>query len=190
MAVNVKSDALYALLRSRILNGDLLPGQSEIVVFGGRAGLPAPRPVVETRPLRPRFAVSVADCEALASFRPLCETDELFDLAAPDRIPDFAGKARYAFSVDFSEADLARDWTLDLGRVGQTARLFLNGADAGIRIAAPFRFALRGLVAGRNEIVVETASTLARRVKDDLSFYLPIPPEGLLGPLLLQARSR
>jgi GntR family transcriptional regulator, carbon starvation induced regulator len=28
MAVNVKSDALYALLRSRILNGDLLPGQS------------------------------------------------------------------------------------------------------------------------------------------------------------------
>ena len=164
---------------------DLVPGQSEIVIFGGRAGLPAPRPVAETRPLRPRFAVSVADCEDLASFRPLCETDELFDLAAPDRIPDFAGKARYAFSVDFSEADLARDWTLDLGRVGQTARLFLNGADAGIRIAAPFRFALRGLVAGRNDFVVETASTLVRRIKDDLSFFLPIPPEGLLGPLAL-----
>ena len=82
----------------------------------------------------------------------------------------------------------ALDWTLDLGRVGQTARLFVNGADAGIRVAPPYRFPLRGrLVAGRNEFVVETASTLARKVKDDLSFFLPIPPEGLLGPIRLQS---
>ena len=109
-------------------------------------------------------------------------------LAAPDRMPDFAGKARYAFAADFTADDLALDWTLDLGRAGQTARLFVNDADAGIRVAPPYRFSLRGrLVAGRNEFVVETASTLARKVKDDLSFFLPIPPEGLLGPIRLQS---
>ena len=170
------------------LDIDLLPGQSEIVVFGDRAGLPAPHPATRTRELRPRFEIFVADCEDLDSFRPLCTTDELFDLAAPDRTPDFAGKARYAFAADFSADDLAIDWTLDLGRVGQTARLFVNGADAGIRVAPPYRFALSGrLVAGRNEFVVETASTLARKLKDDLSFFLPIPPEGLLGPISLQS---
>ena len=177
-----------ARMKSGALDLDLLPGQSEIVVFGDRAGLPAPHPATRTRELRPRFEISVADCEDLGSFRPLCTTDELFDLAAPDRTPDFAGKARYAFAAEFSDDDLASDWKLDLGRVGQTARLFVNGADAGIRVAPPYRFSLRGrLVAGRNEFVVETASTLARKLKDDLSFFLPIPPEGLLGPIRLQS---
>ena len=166
------------------LDLDLLPGQSEIVVFGDRAGLPAPHPATRTRELRPRFEISVADCENLDAFRPLCATDELFDLAAPDRMPDFAGKARYAFAADFTADDLASDWTLDLGRAGQTARLFVNGADAGIRVAPPYRFRLDGLLRkGANELVVETAGTLARRIRDDLSFFLALLPEGLLGPL-------
>ena len=176
----------------RALRHGLLPGKRQAAEVsrrvGDRAGRPAPHPATRTRELRPRFEVSVADCEDLDTFRPLCTTDELFDLAAPDRMPDFAGKARYAFAADFSADDLASDWTLDLGRVGQTARLFVNGADAGIRVAPPYRFSLRGrLVAGRNEFVVETASTLARKLKDDLSFFLPIPPEGLLGPIRLQS---
>ncbi len=78
-----------------------------------------------------------------------------------------------------------------MGRVGQTARLRVNGRDAGIRVSPPYRFALGGLLRpGRNELEVETASTLARRLKDDLSFYMQIPPEGLLGPLAILARRR
>ena len=170
-----------------VLELDLLPGQSEIVVFGSRAGLPPERaPAAETRVLHPRFAVSVSDADDPAAFRPLLETEELFDLAAPDRDPSFAGKARYAFAIDVPPDEPDADWTLDLGRVGQTARLTVNGTDAGIRVAPPYRFRLGGrLVPGRNELVVETASTLARRLRDDLSFYMQLPPEGLLGPVSL-----
>ena len=172
-----------------VLRLDLLPGQSEIVVFGSRAGLPpAPPPAARRGVLHPRFRISVADADDLDSFRPLCETDELFDLAAPDRDPSFAGKARYAFELDVPPDETDPDWTLDLGRVGQTARLLVNGRDAGIRVAPPYRFRLRGLLRpGRNELVAETASTLARRLKDDLSFYMQIPPEGLLGPVAVLA---
>ena len=81
------------------------------------------------------------------------------------------------FGVAFSAA-------LDLGRVGLTARLTVNGRDAGLRVAPPYRFRLDGLLRkGANELVVETAGTLARRIRDDLSFFLALPPEGLLGPL-------
>ena len=75
---------------------------------------------------------------------------------------------------------------LDLGRVGETARLRVNGRDAGRRVAPPYRFRLDGLLRhGGNELVVETAGTLARRLRDDFSAHLLLPPTGLLGPLVI-----
>ncbi len=163
---------------------DLLPGQSEILVFGGDAGLsPAPRHG-EPVEIRPTFEISVADSDDLSAFRPYAVTDTLFNLAAPDRIPDFAGKARYAFTLDLDEEDAKPGLALDLGRVGHTARLFVNGKDAGIRVAPPYRFEIGPLLhPGANAIVVETADTLARKIRDRFSHFLALPPAGLLGPL-------
>ncbi len=163
---------------------DLLPGQSEILVFGGDAGLAPARRYGEPRVLHPFFTIDVADSEDLSSFRHYAVTDTLFNLAAPDRIPDFAGNARYSFTLDVAEDDLGNPVALDLGRVGQTARLFVNGTYAGIRIAPPYRFEVGDLLhAGANAIVVETADTLARKVRDRFSFFMQLPPSGLLGPL-------
>lgn len=165
---------------------DLLPGQSEILVFGGDAGLaPAPR-YGEPVEIRPVFTIDVADSDNLSAFRRYAVTDKLFNLAAPDRIPDFAGKARYSFTLDMAE--VGGHIALDLGRVGQTARLAVNGKDAGIRVAPPYRFEIGGLVhAGKNDFVVEVADTLARKVRDRFSLFIQLPPSGLLGPLCVAA---
>ena len=78
-----------------------------------------------------------------------------------------------------------------MGRVGQTARLFVNGTYAGIRIAPPYRFEVGDLLhAGANAIVVETADTLARKVRDRFSFFMQLPPSGLLGPLRMLMGAR
>ena len=163
---------------------DLLPGQSEILVFGDSAGLPPAPRHGEPAEIHPTFEISVADGDDLSSFRPYAVTDALFNLAAPDRIPDFAGKARYAFTLDVADGEAGSALALDLGRVGQTARLRVNGQDAGIRVAPPYRFEIGALLrAGENRLVVETAETLARKERDRFSLFMQIPPAGLLGPV-------
>jgi len=165
---------------------DLAPGQSEILLFGAGAGLPPEPRLGRSEPLRPRFRIETADADAPDDWRPLGETDELFDVAGPDRLPDFAGRVRYAFRLDADAALAAGPAALDLGRVGETARLRVNGRDAGLRVAPPYRFRLDGLLRpGENELLVETAGTLARRLRDGLSAHLLLPPTGLLGPLSL-----
>ena len=173
---------------------DLVPGQSEILVFGDTPEALRNANSISTFGIRPStldfgpstFEIDVADSDDLSSFRQYAVTDTLFNLAAPDRIPDFAGKARYSFTLDVAECDLGKPVALDLGRVGQTARLFVNGNDAGIRIAPPYRFEIGHLLhAGANAIVVETADTLARKLRDRFSFFMQLPPSGLLGPVCL-----
>jgi hypothetical protein len=169
------------------INLDLLPGQSEILVFGDDADLPCAAVHAQWRELRPTYTVEIADSENLSEFRPLCVTDKLFNIGAPEHLPDFAGKARYTFSLEVDNA--GSNAAIDLGQVGQTARMWVNGEYAGIRVAAPYRFEIGGLLRkGENTIVVETADTLARKVRDRFSEYLQIPPAGMIGPVTVASR--
>ncbi|MDX9979930.1 MAG: glycosyl transferase family 2 [Lentisphaeria bacterium] len=163
----------------------LQPYQSRILVFGNLAGIDLPRETSwqEAGSIAPVFQVAIAHSENLADFQPYRTTGELFDLGAPDELPDFAGIARYQGTF---RLDKAGSLALDLGRVGQTARVALNGADLGIRICPPYRFDLSSAARkGDNEIVIEVANTLACKVRDRFSQYIQIPPSGLLGPLTL-----
>ena len=72
---------------------------------------------------------------------------------------------------------------MDLGRVGQTARVWVNGRDAGIRITEPYAYSVADLLTdGENTVTVEIANTLVGKVRDRFSSRLAIPPSGLLGP--------
>lgn len=73
---------------------------------------------------------------------------------------------------------------LDLGEVGEIARVILNGKDLGWRISAPYRWEIsEALKQGENELEVVVANTLANRMQDDLSKFMPIPASGLIGPV-------
>jgi hypothetical protein len=86
--------------------------------------------------------------------------------AADTRAKAFAGTARYTlhFTTPRGSAD---DWLLDLGDVRQSARVHLNGHDAGVLIAVPFATRVGSyLKPGKNTLVVEVTNLSANRIRD------------------------
>lgn len=116
------------------------------------------------------------------AFTPYCRGG-LRNLAK--ELPRFAGVIRYEAVLPLSQENPA-GVMMDLGRVGETAQLWVNGVYCGSSVSAPFRFCLdEKLINGENQICIEVRNNLAYRERDRLSQYLPLPPTGLLGPIKL-----
>jgi hypothetical protein len=125
----------------------------------------------------------------------------------------FAGTARYSFSFDLPVDD-TDEWILDLGRVCESARVKINGRDAGILWSIPFTLSVgEFLQAGSNKLEVEVTNLSANRIADldrrkvnwkkfhDINFVnihykpfdassWPLMDSGLLGPVLLLPAKR
>ena len=125
----------------------------------------------------------------------------------------FAGTGRY--SLSFTLPDTAADgWMLDLGKVCESARLFLNGRSVGKLWSLPFCTQIDSfLKPGLNRLDVEVTNTPANRIADfdrrhvewkifydinvvnrsykplDASKWEPMP-SGLIGPVTLTAQKR
>lgn len=87
--------------------------------------------------------------------------------AAPDnRAQAFAGTACYVLRFTMPKSD-ADDWVLDLGDVRESARVRLNGKDAGKLIAVPFRICVGAyLKSGENTLEIEVTNLSANRIRD------------------------
>jgi hypothetical protein len=134
------------------------------------------------------------------------------DLGGPET-RSFAGTASYTLHFD-APAEKAECWSLDLGKVCQSARVRLNGTDLGTVIIPPFRVDFPGaLLLPRNNVLeVEVTNTSANRVRDldrrkvqwknfyDVNFIninykpfdastWPLTDSGLLGPITLAPRA-
>ena len=145
--------------------------------------LPAKTDWHEIKTLDGEYDISLAESDNLDDFRSYKRTSKLKNITAPDEMPDFSGKMKYetTFSVTGS-----RRLRLDLGRVGETARVYVNGKLVGDRVTAPYSYEITDYVReGENELAVIVSNTLANRVKDHFSTYMQIPPSGLLGPVKL-----
>ena len=171
---------------------NLLPGQSEILVFGKDiesmeiSALPAVTVPVKESILTPTYAIELADSEDLNTFYPYKTTDTLTNITGQNEKPHFSGLMRYTFTLQMDE--VPANVALELGRVGQTAKVTVNGADAGIRIVPPYVYPISHLIReGENTVTVEVANTLVGKVRDGFSYHMPIPPSGLLGPVKLLA---
>ena len=168
----------------------LLPGQSEILVFGADAeemahpGMSRLSDPVKATTLTPVYEISLADSEDLTAYAPYKTTDRLVSITSAGEKPSFSGLMRYTFTLHLEEVPA---WgVLDLGRVGQTAAVYVNGTCAGLRITAPYACPVSYLLKkGDNTITVEVANTLVGKVRDPFSHCMPIPPSGLLGPVRL-----
>ncbi|MFQ9799244.1 MAG: glycosylhydrolase-like jelly roll fold domain-containing protein [Clostridia bacterium] len=98
---------------------------------------------------------------------------------------NFSGTMRY--TAVMTVGDPSGVQVLDLGMVGETAALWVNGKLIGRRICPPYRFELTDILrAGDNTVEIEVANTLVQQMKDRLSRYMQIAPSGLLGPVVLE----
>ena len=123
----------------------------------------------------------------------------------------FGGTARYEleFTLPADRAAAAADWWLDLGDVCESARVFVNGTDAGVAWSLPLRLRVGHLLKpGGNRLALEVTNLAANRIRDldrrkvdwkimrEINFvninYQPfdasgweLNPSGLLGPVRL-----
>jgi hypothetical protein len=86
---------------------------------------------------------------------------ELSDPAAKN----FSGSARY--STNFVLAGkMTGDYLLDLGKVCESARVWVNGQDAGILWSIPFTARIgKYLKQGNNSIEIEVANLMSNRIR-------------------------
>jgi hypothetical protein len=123
----------------------------------------------------------------------------------------FGGTARYEleFNLPPDRAAATADWLLDLGDVRESARVIVNGTDAGVAWSLPLRVRIGHLLkSGANRLALEVTNLAANRIRDldrrkvdwkimrEINFvninYQPfdasgweLTPSGLLGPVRL-----
>ena len=122
----------------------------------------------------------------------------------------FAGTGRYRIRFEKPEGK-ADDWLLELGRVAESAKVFVNSQYVGTLFSEPFEIAVgKFLRAGQNTLEVEVTNLMANRIADmdrrgvrwkkfhDINFFSskgkkfdasdwPLRDSGLLGPVRLIA---
>lgn len=181
------------LANEKIFGGDsedgeiaiaLEPSQSNIFIFGDNEGLEKEPTLQNTVEISPEYDLYLADCENLDDFKLEGRFDRFFNVTGPDFKPTFSGKMKYCFKIN---AERGESIALDLGRVGQSARLFVNGKDMGVRFTAPYVFDVtEAIVDGENEVEVIVGNTLTQKVRDRFSFNMLLAPSGLLGNVFLK----
>ena len=106
-------------------------------------------------------------------------TSKLKSITSFDENPNFSGNMRYTASIHL---DPEKHKILDLGTVGQTAEVYLNGKHIGTRIFAPYIFDMSDNVkSGENTIEIIVSNTCVQEQRDIYSRYMLIKPSGLIG---------
>jgi len=103
---------------------------------------------------------------------------------------NYSGGARYGAKIVLTKEEArVTDAVIDLGKVAGTAEVRVNGRDAGVRVAPPWRLAVTGLLkTGENLVEVTVYNTLANHYQTIPSKYRGSPASGLLGPVRLLSR--
>lgn len=126
-----------------------------------------------------RFYVSVKEngCDGFSLYR---QNTKLFNITDIKHLPRFCGSIRYEGKLE----NKTNYTFINLGNVGETAELWLNGVYCGAKIGKPYTFDLTNAIKeGGNDIVIEVINNIAYRERDILSTYTQLPPSGITGPI-------
>lgn len=131
-------------------------------------------------------------------------------LLGDQKAVDFSGSGVYTTTFDMPDTT-ANEYLLDLGKVGESAHVWINGKDAGFVWSIPFRIRVKQyLKPGANSLKIEVANLAANRIRYmdrkgiqwrnyheinfvnikyqpfDASGWKPVP-SGLMGPVKIMA---
>lgn len=112
---------------------------------------------------------------------------QLGNATVPGKLPSFTGTIRYEKTFELKDLPEAKQMLLNLGRVYETAEVWINGQLVGAKIAPPYCFRIDSyLYKGTNTICVDVTNTLAKeRGRNLLDRDMIQEPSGLIGPVQL-----
>ncbi|MET3547068.1 hypothetical protein ABID47_003684 [Paenibacillus favisporus] len=164
----------------------LHPYESIILLQGaglkGYAAEPPAQTTGSSYELKGEWMISLAKAEQYPHFEEWGSVTDLINMSGPDGLPRFSGTFRYEIEFEWNES--TKQVLLDLGEVYETAEVWLNGEQAGVRICPPYTFEIHGMIRkGTNKLVVEVTNTLVKEQRDFLSSFAQQEPSGLIGPV-------
>ena len=137
----------------------------------------------ETKLLSPTWEISVCEEKQMPNYRHYKTTAELENITGADALHSFSGNIRYTASI---KLDKKKEMLLDLGEVGSTAEVSLNGKNLGVRVYPPYRFNISdAVIDGDNSLEITVTNTCVFAERDNFSRYLPIRASGIMGPVSL-----
>ena len=131
--------------------------------------------------LNSNWDIEICKENELPEYKHYKTSSELFDITGANELPNFTGNIKYTTNVTL---DSKKNKILDLGSVGTTAEVRINGTHVGTRIFAPYRFDISNAVKdGENTIEIIVTNTCVFEQRDKFSRFMAIKPSGLLGPI-------
>ncbi len=137
-----------------------------------------------------RFDISKCAGTEYPAYTEVAKDSALFDMTGPEGDPRFCGYIRYEARFEAKAGEVLKE--IDLGRVGETAHVSLNGVNIGFSICPPYRICPFGtssssavLKDGVNVLTVEVANSMAYLQRDKFSIELMVSASGLLDPVKL-----
>jgi hypothetical protein len=100
---------------------------------------------------------------------------------------NYSGGVRYTTTISLEPRDARSKAFLNLGSVAGTAGISVNGKEAGVRVAPPWKQEITGLLKkGDNKVEITVYNTLSNHYQTIPSHYRGNPLSGLLGPVKLE----
>ena len=188
-------------LRLRLLNDDIVKmntadgeiavslkaGESEILYFGEFDSETFESPYKTANSVNPdlKWDISLKETGIDTEFKPYLKESSLVNITGKNGVQNFSGEIKYVTKLNIEKNG---KYLLDIGKVGHTARLCVNGKDLGIRISEPYEWDITKAVAtGENTVEITAANTLVNRIHDRFSIYLQLLPSGVSGPVTLKS---
>ena len=154
---------------SMTINMQMLPGQSLLVkTFPTAVEAPAWQYTVSHgTPVALDHGWTLSFPESQPAIPDTFAIDSVIDwtrLPIPEARQNF-GTGRYTVCFTLDNPSVADDWILDAGDVRESARVTVNGHDAGTIWSVPFTLSIgKWLHEGENEIIIDVTSLQANRI--------------------------
>lgn len=139
---------------------------------------------LEEHELKCTYEIEICSEENLLFFEPYKITDRTINITGKDELPRFSGNIKYktVFEVDNLNCNI-----LDLGYVGETAEVILNGQNIGVRLFPPYEFDMsKALRTGKNTLEVIVTNSYGYKMRDGFSKWMMFEPSGLIGPIKIK----
>ena len=164
----------------------------EPMIAQGNGSFAAQNPLAKSAVVALRLVPPMGQCGGAAIPEPITIATNgqgvmpLGDWSKFGILNNYSGGVRYQKQFTLTQPETEGALEIDLGRVSATAEVRVNGKNAGIRVAPPWKLDVSGLLqAGENKIEVLVYNTLANHYQTIPSQYKGDPISGLFGPVTI-----
>ncbi|MBP3918882.1 MAG: glycosyl transferase family 2 [Clostridia bacterium] len=145
--------------------------------------------LVTSYPLDLSWDIFTATQEEYPIFSPYRSATTLFNMTGRDALPHFSGHMQYETTFEMEQPLADMHIILDLGEVGESVTVLVNGVRVGEKITPPYRFDITKAVRrGSNTLLAEVTNHYGYQMRDGFSKFLMFEPSGLLGPVTMEIR--